>query len=572
MRNKNFYSVEEYFKKGTYVIPYYQRGYKWSLGEEGKTSLDKLLEDLKKAFLQNPDQDYHLQGITVQKEEGKYILVDGQQRTTSLFLILLYLSVNHEINISELIGNKNEPRLEYKVRKSVEDWIKTKYSAGGIQSSNAEEQDITALEKAWEMIARFFNETDESSSDFVAHKDFANFVLEKVKIIFVVLNTDPEKVFSMMNKDKAVMTQTDLVKAKLLSEASRQAFADLDTHEDGSHEWQINHLRSHFAREWDAWRKWWECDDVQDVFGGSIGVLTPPLKDKKPNEPKLNALLNLYWHIYKEKDGSMLAEELTHKNLLEEFSRLISDQDQAKKNKRIEAVETFDGLRQTQKILEEWFDNPVIYNWIGLMKFGSAKKLDIEIIVSLIMAYKRNKSPEIFENKYRNISIPKADDGQEFSAFPIEDIYHNSYELAAQQLLRRNIQMLNSLRLKFQFSMYEAPTDKKMRSLEHIHAQKHFFNQEEAKSGDIDKKLGNSIGNLVILPKGINSAVGCNSFKKKKEIIWTKLFEPEESSEKLANPSLFLHTLKLFSGEKWEEDDIEKNRSEFIENYKAFYK
>ena len=68
---------------GNFVVPSYQRGYRWQ--EEVKILLDDINEI--------PDgENYCLQPIVVKKiDDNKYELIDGQQRLTTLFLILGYI-------------------------------------------------------------------------------------------------------------------------------------------------------------------------------------------------------------------------------------------------------------------------------------------------------------------------------------------------------------------------------------------------------------------------------------------------------------------------------------------------
>lgn len=69
--------------KGNFVIPAYQRGYRWE-----KEHIDMLLNDV----WENGDASYSLQPVVVKKmEDGSFELIDGQQRLTSLFMILKYM-------------------------------------------------------------------------------------------------------------------------------------------------------------------------------------------------------------------------------------------------------------------------------------------------------------------------------------------------------------------------------------------------------------------------------------------------------------------------------------------------
>jgi len=74
-----------------FYIPSFQRGYRWD-----KKQVKDLLEDIWE-FFNIPKKDegefYCLQPIIVKKDNDKYRLIDGQQRLTTIFLILSYLDI-----------------------------------------------------------------------------------------------------------------------------------------------------------------------------------------------------------------------------------------------------------------------------------------------------------------------------------------------------------------------------------------------------------------------------------------------------------------------------------------------
>ena len=68
---------------GSFIIPEYQRGYRWQ-----KEHIIKLLDDI----WQNGSENYSLQPVVVKKlKNGTLELIDGQQRLTSIFLIIYSL-------------------------------------------------------------------------------------------------------------------------------------------------------------------------------------------------------------------------------------------------------------------------------------------------------------------------------------------------------------------------------------------------------------------------------------------------------------------------------------------------
>lgn len=61
--------------RGSFYIPSYQRGYRWS-----ETEVVRLLDDI----YQNGKKNYCLQPVVVRKKGDQYELIDGQQRLTTL--------------------------------------------------------------------------------------------------------------------------------------------------------------------------------------------------------------------------------------------------------------------------------------------------------------------------------------------------------------------------------------------------------------------------------------------------------------------------------------------------------
>lgn len=109
-----------------FFIPSYQRGYRW-----GDREVDALLEDiwdfaLKQDSTQNAkDSFYCLQPIVVKQNSKQYNIIDGQQRLTTIFLIVKFLD-----------KNKNLFTLEYQTRSKSADFLQNIDQNTKEQSSN----------------------------------------------------------------------------------------------------------------------------------------------------------------------------------------------------------------------------------------------------------------------------------------------------------------------------------------------------------------------------------------------------------------------------------------------------
>lgn len=87
-------SVNRLLNEDSYAIPLYQRNFAWTYDE-----IEQLLNDVADAFQENRD-NYYIGTLVVNKENGIFKIIDGQQRTTALNLIALALK--HELGFDRL--------------------------------------------------------------------------------------------------------------------------------------------------------------------------------------------------------------------------------------------------------------------------------------------------------------------------------------------------------------------------------------------------------------------------------------------------------------------------------------
>jgi hypothetical protein len=562
----NFKSIKDYFGNNkTFVVPYYQRGYKWSLQKNtkrGDLHLSLLLSDLKSEFensLQHGEiaskYEYYLQGITVKEKGNEIELVDGQQRTTSIFILLCCLSQR-----GIAIGIKLQGKLHYSVRKAANSLLQEFVIGSSVGDEKI--QDIAALKKAWVLC----NETLDSISDLVL---FSQFVLENTKIIYIQLdeNQDETKVFSMMNKNKAEMSQTDLIKSNILRESSRQMFGALlgQVANDGL-EWQINQLRGKLATEWDSWRKWWEKKEHKE-FGKMLGMSFSKA-DNRIVEPEMAVIFRFYQSL---KQSSSKSDT---KGLYEYFKDIVID----RRTDKIEAIEVFEELRLIQQVIEEWYNDVEIYNYLGLLFKGSGlreKENKLKTLYGQYIDNKRNFSQQIRLHYIEQITNELTVEEFIESLLSDKDAYYNQYTAVARQLLRMNVLMASKQNQKFDFSLYEENNYKNSeeidnaskRSLEHIKPQTYKNNNITKKEKDSLKELTNTVGNLVLVPKGLNSMLSNKSPEEKKRILFEEMLKPDGR-----NFGLWLHTLSVFgSHSSWLTKEILLNQEIFKNDLITFF-
>jgi uncharacterized protein with ParB-like and HNH nuclease domain len=96
--------------KEQFFVPSYQRGYRWTPLQV--TELLNDIWDFHRKDNKAKEEFYCLQPIVVTKHNSEWELIDGQQRITTIYLILQYLK-----QILEILGKKTYD-LRYETRKS----------------------------------------------------------------------------------------------------------------------------------------------------------------------------------------------------------------------------------------------------------------------------------------------------------------------------------------------------------------------------------------------------------------------------------------------------------------------
>lgn len=199
------------FKSVRYCIPLYQRDYAWE-----EKQIVQLIEDIDDVKL---GDNYYIGSLIVANHEGVYEVVDGQQRLTTLFLLLSYLGINtgKEEALSFSCRDKSNYTLRH-IRNILAD-ERDKYDVDQLQQNI-----ICGLNIIKESIEKF---TDEHKSLFM--KKLENVVLYRIE---VPDHTDLNHYFEIMNTRGEQLEQSDVLKARLMSElqgnkSEQEVFAEI---------------------------------------------------------------------------------------------------------------------------------------------------------------------------------------------------------------------------------------------------------------------------------------------------------------------------------------------------------
>ena len=197
-----------------YVIPLYQRAYAW----EDK-QLIQLVEDISDV---SEDANYYIGSLIVSKQNGKYEVVDGQQRLTSLYLLLNCLGLNVKNTLTFACREKSNYTLQ-----NIQELLhenRSKLDMDRIESG---------IQRGVKILSHEIAKDDFDKESFM-HK-LAKVIVYRIE---VPENTDLNRYFEIMNTRGEQLEQHDILKATLMSNLSDDAEKGL------------------FAKIWDA------CSDM----------------------------------------------------------------------------------------------------------------------------------------------------------------------------------------------------------------------------------------------------------------------------------------------------------------------
>ena len=182
--------------QGDFYIPSYQRGYRW-----GKDEVTRLLDDI----YSNGNNNYCLQPVVVKRDGERFELIDGQQRLTTLFILLQY------------IKKEFKPRIDLKYSLTYETRLNSATFLQNIDPTLANDNiDYFHIAQAYQTIDEWFRKQDD---DVVAADDVYGYLVKHVKIIWYEVGEDEDAIglFTRLNIGKIPLTSAELVKAMFLS-------------------------------------------------------------------------------------------------------------------------------------------------------------------------------------------------------------------------------------------------------------------------------------------------------------------------------------------------------------------
>ena len=321
----------------SFFIPAYQRGYRWS-----KRQVTELLDDIKE-FQQQAENStksafYCLQPIVVKKRNGSWELVDGQQRLTTIHIILTYLK-----DILTLLG-KTRYKLSYETREESAEFLQDINEHRGNENI-----DFFHIVEAKKAVEEWFKAQDGTYQiKFIQTLLNNDDTGKNVKVIWYQIDETENvtEVFTRLNMGKIPLVNAELVKALFLKSSN---FAKEVT--DFNSKKPIQDLQQlKISQEWDTIEKRLQ-DDAFWYF----------ISNKSISTNRIEFVLDLASRDLNS-DGILDTDKL---KIFLKFNRLliaIND-----KEKTVDVAREWLKVKQCFMTLEEWYNDRALFHLIGYL-------------------------------------------------------------------------------------------------------------------------------------------------------------------------------------------------------------
>ncbi len=499
--NISIKSISELLKCN-FFIPSYQRGYRWT--EQQVTELLNDINEFSPKEIENLNEKtwYCLQPIVVKKKnDTEWDVIDGQQRLTTMFLILHHLNQGYIENRRKKLFS-----LRYETRENSADYLQNDLNGETINNTNI---DYFFISSAYKTICDWFRNKGEHFDVNTFESKF-NF---STKVIWYETSTidDSIDIFTRINSGKIPLTNAELIKALFLNSSN---FAKAD-----SEKLRLKQLE--IASDWD--RIEYALQD--DSFWYFINK----------NENNLATRIEFIFNLMSDQSSN------------DKYSTFHFFNEKFKTKSEKEINDNWQEIKKYFQTLEEWYNDRELYHKVGYLITIGTKIKDI-------LKEKKEKSKTDFlnwikqeiESKFKNLNLEEVE-------------YNGAY--VRETLVLHNIQtMLNNKNEtnRFPFDRYK----KEFWDVEHIHAiatevkvkkenqvewlKNNFIktenHQDENKNTQIEQIIhtgnaidenefdyiidyilgeeDNSLQNLCLLDRGTNRSYKNDSFKlKRKKII-----------------------------------------------------
>jgi len=220
-------SIEKLFRSGNYIVPIYQRNYAWS--EKEITQLIDDINDYCKENKKNKDKkenekNYYIGTLVVYKKYNIYEVIDGQQRLTTLYILISVLKNKFEKGEIHFVGESKEKlqealkeifeninfNLKFESREKSQKALKEIFES---KISPKDELNINII-NGYEIIEKKLKQLENEELGLFVEYLFLNVQILRVE---VPQDTDLNHYFEIMNNRGEQLEKHEILKSRMLN-------------------------------------------------------------------------------------------------------------------------------------------------------------------------------------------------------------------------------------------------------------------------------------------------------------------------------------------------------------------
>jgi uncharacterized protein with ParB-like and HNH nuclease domain len=553
-------TVQEMFTGRSYSIEYYQREYSW-----GRSNIEELIQDLFRSFIFDYDEahsrtdvanyrPYFLGPVVTFLRDGVRYLVDGQQRMTSLSLLMMHISTLLEPGDSQDQLRKLVYSTKYGQTKFTIDVPEREAVMSAIR--NGQDIDVSDLDQSskvlWERyqdVAEIF--PSELSEDALPY--FVDWLIDKV-VLVEIGTTDKNmalEIFESMNDRGLRLSSMDMLKSFILSKIGNEADVEKAnqlwrTHvqdlremvKNGDTEFMKTFLRAKYAETVRDTKKSAGAKDFEEI----ATVFHKWLRDKAEDfglvrgsdfvrfvERDIAYFANRYKQLVHASEAFTPGLEYVYYNAHNDFTlqqmvilaAVSVDDDNEAFKRKANLVAAFIDMMITRRMAEykNFGYSPMYRPMFALAKEVRNKSVEE---IKAILQERLAEQPESLDS-LQNIRLTKTNK---------PDIYY---------FLARFTSWLESEKsAKYFVRRTSDPFE-----VEHIWANKYERHKEEFQNEFEFDEHRNKLGDLLLLPKSFNASYGALPFSDKVDLYFGQnLLAQTLSGKAYANNPNFLSKMK----------------------------
>lgn len=533
-------SIAEVLDDKKYTVDYFQREYKWE-----ERHIEQLVSDLTSSFLNEykPEHkrkdienynSYYLGPFVVSVKDGQRSIIDGQQRLTSLTLLLIYLNnLQKDLGISEklesLIFSEKYGEMSFNIQ--VDERIscmESLFKTGEYEPTEADDESTQNMAARYSDIENAF--PDEIKNGVFPY--FIDWLKYNVVLVEIIAYSDENAytIFETMNDRGLNLTPTEMLKGFILSK-----FENSKKRQKANELWKTSMQELHSYDKDEDQRfiqAWFRAQYAETIRPGKAG-------SKNEDFEKIGTRFHSWFRDNLEKvkidqDDSEAFQDFIEKDFtffLNAYKHVLSAERKLTDTlqhifyiKRwgianslsyplllapLKTIDNSDCITEKMDIVARYIEAFVVRRSINFRKFASSS-----IRYTMYTLVKEIRNTEVQELKA--ILKRKLDEMEE----PWKGIQnfrlHGQNRAFVKFLLSRItsfIEQKSGFNSTFE-KYYHNPGGKSF-EVEHIWADKFFNHKDEFEQESDFQEYRNRIGALVLLPRGTNQSYGAKPYNDK---------------------------------------------------------